>query len=156
MNTQERKKAYETDMIYGSTVRQLEPAPRRIEAVPNKKNANIHRKNRERARNMTVHYVLFLVGALFVSALTLYTYLGLQSDITRSIRSIARLERELNNVRLANEENLSRIINNVDLDYIRRVAITELGMVYAGEDQIIIFDSNRSDYVRQLNPISSP
>jgi hypothetical protein len=39
------------------------------------------------------------------------------------------------------------------LEYLRQVAIQELGMVYAKEGQIIDFVSNKSDYVRQFNPL---
>jgi cytochrome c biogenesis factor len=154
MRAQERKKYY-TESISGNTVRKLKPAPGRIALVPAKENKQSirHRKNLDKARYMNLGYVLFLVGALMVTAITLSTYIGLQSDITNSVKQIARLERELNNIKLANDENYSRITNNIDLDHIRRVAIQELGMTYAKEGQIIAFAGNKSDYVRQLNSL---
>ncbi|MCL2717579.1 MAG: cell division protein FtsL [Lachnospiraceae bacterium] len=160
MSTQGRKNTYYADSIHGSTsriidgntARKLKPAPRRIAVVPKKKSTR-HLKNRDKARYMNLGYVLFLVCALLISAFTLSNYIGLQSDITTSIKQIARLERELNNLRLANEENHSRITNNVDLDYIRQVAIQELGMIYAKEGQVIDFAGNNTDFVRQLNPL---
>jgi hypothetical protein len=99
-------------------------------------------------------YVIFLVCALALMMLPISDYLGLQADVTTSTKEISRLERELNSIRLVNDENYNRIINNVDLDYIRRVAITELGMTYATEGQIIDFAGNKNDYVRQINPLN--
>jgi hypothetical protein len=142
--------------IPDSTARKLKPAPVIMIVKPeeDEKSKNIHRKNRDRAKNMTFPYVLFMTLMLLVSGLTLSTYIGLQSDITNTIKHISRLERELNSVRLVNDETYNRITNNVDLDYIRQVAITELGMTYAKEGQIIDFASNKNDYVRQINPLN--
>jgi len=137
-----------TDYVYGNTVRKAKPAPDRLTVIPGKRLHHIRNISR---RNFL--YTTFLVIALLVSGFILTSYIGLQSDITNSIKHIAKLERELNNLKLANEENYSRITNNVDLDYVRRVAITELGMIYATEGQIIDFASNNSDYVRQINPL---
>ncbi|MCL2050166.1 MAG: cell division protein FtsL [Lachnospiraceae bacterium] len=166
MSTHGRKNTYYADsnhrntgnLTEGNVVRKIKPAapaPARITVVPRKpkKKSVRHLKNRDKARYMDLGYVLFLVCALVVSAFTLYNYLGLQSEITNSVKQIASLERELNNLRLANEENHSRIINNVDLDYIRQIAIQELGMIYPIEGQILEFAGNNTDFVRQLNPL---
>ena len=152
MSIQGRKYTYYVEEVQGNTARKLRPEPIPVKSVSKKKTVRFL-KNRDKARYMNLGYVLFLVCALLISGLTLTTYLGLQSEITTSIKHISSLERELNNLRLANDENHSRIINNVDLDYIRRVAIQELRMVYAKEGQIIDFVGNRGDYVRQLNPL---
>ena len=153
MSTQRRKNSYYRDVIHGNTVRKAKPERRKVTIVPKKKPSTRHLKNRDKARYMTLGYVLFLAGLLIISAFVLSDYIGLQSDITTSIKSIARLERDLNNIRLANEENYSRITNNVDLDYIRRIAIQELGMIYPKEGQVIDFIGNKGDYVRQINPL---
>jgi hypothetical protein len=142
--------------IPDNTARKLRPAPVIFIVKPDgeDKAKNIHRKNRDKAKNMNLSYVLFMTLMLLVSGLTLSTYIGLQSDITNTIKQISRLERELNSIRLINDENYNRITNNVDLDHIRQVAITELGMTYAQEGQIIDFDGNKNDYVRQINPLN--
>jgi hypothetical protein len=152
MKNQGRHSQYYTD---GNTVRKLAPeqAPRHIKATPNPKAELRQRKNRDRHRYMSFGYVLFLAAALVVSGFILTAYIGLQSDITNTVRNVARLERELNNLRLANEENYSILVNDVDLEHIRRVAIQELGKRYANEGQIVMFADNTSDYVRQLNAL---
>ena len=44
-------------------------------------------------------------------------------------------------------------MTSVDLDYIKDVAINELGMVYAREDQVILYENTTRDYVRQNGEI---
>ena len=66
---------------------------------------------------------------------------------------ISKLEKELNDLKLANDEEYTRITSSVDLEEIRRIAIQELGMQYAEEGQIISFASESNDYVKQLADI---
>ena len=80
-------------------------------------------------------------------------YIRLQSDITNSSKHIASLEKELNDLKLANDEEYSRITSSIDLEEVRRIAIQELGMKYAEEGQIVVFESENNDYVKQVAPI---
>ena len=66
---------------------------------------------------------------------------------------ITRLESQLNNIRLENDEDYSRIKNGIDLDEIRMKAIGKLGMTYATEGQIIYYSELDDDYVRQVSDI---
>lgn len=138
--------------VQGNTARQLNVA-KEIEQRPQKKVSNRTRKNRDKARHMSAGYVFFLCVALLMTGFILINYVGLQSDITNSVKHIARLEKELNNLKLANDEEYTRITSSVDLEEIRRVAIQELGMQYAEEGQIISFASESNDYVKQLADI---
>ena len=120
---------------------------------PKKKVNNSVRRNRDRAKNMNAGYVLFLWAALVATGIILVYYIGLQSDITNSVKNISTLERQLNSLKVANEEDYSRISSSVDLEEIRRIAIQELGMQYAQEGQIISFASENNDYVKQMAEI---
>ena len=102
---------------------------------------------------MSAGYVLFLLTALVATGIILVYYIGLQSDITNSVKHISVLERQLNELKVANEEDYSRISSSVDLEGLRRIAIQELGMQYAQEGQIISFASENSDYVKQMAEI---
>lgn len=102
---------------------------------------------------MSAGYVLFLLTALVATGIILVYYIGLQSDITNSVKHISVLERQLNELKVATEEDYSRISSSVDLEEIRRIAIQELGMQYAQEGQIISFASENSDYVKQMAEI---
>ncbi len=99
---------------------------------------------------MNLGYVFFLAMALMISGVILSVYLGLQADVTNSITNIARLEKELYDLQLDNDEEYSRITNSIDLEEIKRIAIQELGMGYATEGQIIDFTGSKNDYVRQV------
>ena len=138
--------------VQGNVVRRLD-VTKEIEGQPVKKTNNTARKNRDRAKNMSAGYVLFLCVALFIAGFTLTNYIGLQSDITNSVKHISKLEKQLNDLKLANDEEYSRITSSVNLEEIKRVAIQELGMQYAEEGQIISFASENNDYVKQMADI---
>ena len=144
-----RQNAY---YVQGNTVRKARP-DQEIHRKPKKKVNNSVRRNRDRAKNMNAGYVLFLWAALVATGIILVYYIGLQSDITNSVKNISTLERQLNSLKVANEEDYSRISSSVDLEEIRRIAIQELGMQYAQEGQIISFASENNDYVKQMAEI---
>ena len=54
---------------------------------------------------------------------------------------------------MENRSLASKINTCTDLDYIYQVATEELGMVYPGEDQVIVYDRTESEYVRQYENI---
>lgn len=138
--------------VQGNTVRRLNPVPGN-QPHPVRKVSHTTRKNRERVLHMNISYVLVLVSAMVVAGVILTGYLTLQSDITNSIKHISSLESDLNDKRLENDENYSRINSNVNLEEVRRIAIQELGMQYAEEGQIVAFNGEDSDYVRQTGEI---
>lgn len=138
--------------VQGNTVRKLD-VTREIERRPQTKVSNRTRKNRDKARHMSAGYVLFLCAALVATGIILANYIALQSDITNSVQHISRLEKELNELKLSNDEEYSRITSSVDLEEIKRIAIQELGMQYAEEGQIISFASENNDYVKQIADI---
>ena len=102
---------------------------------------------------MNVGYLLFLGMALMVVGFVLISYLSLKSDITNSVKNIARMESQLNSLKLDNDERLSRISSSTNLEEVKQKAIQELGMQYAGEGQIIAFNSEDNDYVIQKGEI---
>lgn len=138
--------------IEGTAARQLD-VRRAIEEEPRKKLSNQTRKNRERARYMNLGYVAFLAVAMLVAGYVLIGYIQLQADLTAKVEQIAALESQLNSLKLSNDEELARINSSLDLEEIRRIAVGELGMVYATEGQIVNYDSEGNDYVRQISDI---
>ena len=138
--------------VQGNVVRKLD-VTKEIERQPQKKISNTARKNRERAKHMSAGYVVFLCMALIATGIILANYIGLQSDITNSVQHISALEKQLNDLKLANDQEYSRIISGIDLEEIKRIAIQELGMQYAEEGQIISFASENHDYVKQMADI---
>lgn len=144
VNNRVRNSAY----VQGTAVRKLDVQRQIME--PSHRNSNTTRKNREKAKHMSLGYVLFLAVALAVSSMVLMNYIRLQSSMTTMAEDIARYEKQLNNMKVANDENYSRIISSVDLEDVKRVAIGELGMVYPQEGQIIEFTSSGRDFARKV------
>lgn len=140
------------DYVVGNTARQLD-VKRAIQEKPKKRLSHAARKNRDKARHMNPGYVFFLIGALVLAGFVLIGYIRLQSDITNSIKNIAKLESQLNTLKLENDEEYSRVQSAVDLEEIKRIAIEELGMTYAQEGQIVEFTAEGNDYVRQVADI---
>lgn len=138
--------------IEGDVVRKLD-IQQKMDEPPHKRISNSTRKNREKAFYMNLPYVIFLASALFIMGVVLSKYIQLQSDITRTVEHISKLESELNDLKLSNDEEYSRITSSIDLEEIRRIAIGELGMGYAKEGQIIGYQTDGSDYVRQYSDI---
>ena len=132
--------------VYGNAAvdvsiqRQLEEPRRRL--------SNETRKNREKARHMSLGYMVFLMAALCTCAMVLINYVQLQADLTTKTQIVAARESELNNLKLKNDEEYSRITRSIDLEEIKRIAIVELGMTYAEEGQIIVYDNVGTDYMR--------
>lgn len=135
------------EYVYGNTVRKADFG---WEAGPVRKPDPKVRKNREKARHMSAGYVLFLAAALCASAFILVNYIQLQSELTALTKTVAGKEIELNQMKLSNDEHYNRIISGIDLEEIRRVAMGELGMVYAQEGQIITYENKASDYMRRV------
>lgn len=141
----ERNDAY----IYDNVVRKQEFV-RQLEERPHRALSNTTRKNREKAHHMSLGYVTFLVVALCCAGVVLVNYLQLQAQVTRKAQIIASRESELNNLRLSNDEELNRIESSIDMEEIKRIAIGELGMVYAAEGQIESYTNEGNDYLRSV------
>ena len=140
-------------MTEGNTARQLDVVTELQKPRRPREMDHVVKKNRDRAVYMNFGYVLFLTVSLLVAGYVLIGYIGLQSEITASVKRIASMESTLNSMKTANDEEVSRIESSVDLDEVRRIAITELGMVYPDEDQIITVPDEGNDYVRQVSDI---
>ena len=149
-----RRTAYRENVyVQGSTAIKLQALPAYELGRPKRKISNRTRCNRERALHMNIGTVLSMAVAMVAAALILTVYLTLQSDITNSIKHIASLESTLNDLKMENDENYNRITSSVDLEEVKRIAIQELGMRYAEEGQIIRFNGEGSDYIRQVGEI---
>lgn len=138
--------------VDGNTVRKLQTAPRREnQARPAVSSAT--RKNREKALQMNMSYVLFLTIAAVVTVMVCINYLKLQAQNTSYQKTVTSMGTQLSELKLENDSEYNRIVSSVDLEHIKDVAMNELGMVYASEKQIRTYDSTQSDYVKQYQDI---
>ncbi len=137
---------------YESTARQVRQPKRDLEHV------RVHREapsiRHKRKEHMNLFGLIILTCALIATGVILSMYIYLQSEITNSVKHIAKLESQLNTLKQDNDEAYNRASSNLDLEEIKRIAIQEYGMTYADEGQIVTYSGGEgNDYVRQVAPI---
>lgn len=151
--------------VNGSAVRELGAQPARpqrqtredrlrIEEEQNKKRRrNAARRNRERALYMSRGYVFFLSVCVGLVAFAAVSLIQIQSQITQRMKNIAALEGQITDLRADNDARYKEIATSVDLDYIKDVAVNQLGMHYAEEGQIIYFSVENNNFMDQYSDI---
>lgn len=135
--------------VYGAAAPKIDIQRRMEDEQPARKLSNAARRNREKAARMNPAYVFFLMGAMLLTSVVLIGYIRIQAENVAIVENISSLESQLNQKKLANDEEHSRIMSSVDLDEVKRIAIEELGMQYAQEGQVVEVEDSKSDYVRQ-------
>ena len=110
-------------------------------------------KNRSKASLMNRGYVAFLTFAAVVTLGLCVCYLQLQSEITSRSKNITALQHELADMKEANTTKYSAIMNSMNLEEVRDIAMNRLGMVYATQDQIVTYQSPTSNAVTQYASI---
>ena len=143
---------YEANYIAGNTVYVGDILPdaetlrreREEERIRRKK--NLARKNARalrRSRRMAFRVVLAAAAfcAFFVG------YVNLQTSIRAHMKNIATLKTEISDMKASNSAAESRINTAVDINEIKNTALTEYGMVYANEGQIVYYDICEEDYM---------
>ncbi len=143
-----RRGGYGEYYIDGSTAKRID-VRKAIQELPDERSERQVQRKPRKARGMNLSYVAFMAVALCTAAMVLIGYIRIQAENTAMLESIARKESQLNSMRLANDEEYSRIVSSVDLEYVKDVAINQLGMKYAEEGQIVEVQVQGDDYVRQ-------
>ena len=80
-------------------------------------------------------------------------YIRLQSGITTHLKTISALESQVAELKADNDAAEKRIETAVDLATIKDIAMNQLGMSYAGPDQIIHYTVDKEDYMNQFEDI---
>ncbi len=140
---------YDTDTyVSGNTVRKLSPAQpyRQPAARPAQKPA----KQPKPHATMSVFHMMVLVATLAICAVILVNYIQLRSQLTTTIQQVNRLESQANNMGQDNQDTYNRIMSSIDLEEIKRIAIGELGMTYASQGQIVVYEPVEKDYMRAV------
>ena len=133
---------------YGNVVRKTAPQPSRRDDFRVTEGGKIKR-NVEKRRGLNAGYVLYLTAMMCITGYFCMNYLNLTSSITTDLSTIARLEAQYNSLKAENDDYENRINGAVDLERIKKVAMNDLGMQYAEDDQIVYYESDDTDYVRQ-------
>lgn len=139
--------------IDGNTARKLQTLPSRGTKTAHRVKKQPIRQKRIKVAPMNLGYISFMIASVLVVCIVLMGYVNLQSDITNRVTHISKMESQLNSMKLENDETYTKIMSSVDLEEIKRIAISELGMKYAKEGQVITYSGEGSDYVRQYDDI---
>lgn len=137
--------------IYGNTVRKEQVAqPVRRQTKPASKEVQ---RSKSHVQHISAGYVVFLAVAAVLALFVCVHYLQLQSEVSNRSDNIVSLQQQLRELQ---EENIARedsIMNAMNLEEIRDIAINDLGMVYATSDQIIRYNDPVGNKVTQYSNI---
>lgn len=153
-----------TYYINGNTVRELEESSplrrdprktrRELEEARRKKNRrNAARRNRERAMVMNRAYVTFLSGCVIASAFAAFSLIQIRSNVTQQMKEVSALSSSVENMKAENDARYKEITTSVDLNEIKDVAMNQLGMTYASQDQIVYYTVENNNYMDQYSEI---
>lgn len=140
--------------VDGTAVRKLQSVPAdRPQKKQTPSTSQATKRNRERALSMNVGYVIFLTVAAVICVFMCVNFLQLQAKGTKLQKEVTALETTLDAAILENDSDYNRIMTSVDMEYVKDVAMNELGMVYAKKSQIVTYEMQDGDYVRQYTEI---
>lgn len=142
--------------IYGNTVRELQieknPSIERQKEGQREYNRR-RRTDREFAISMNKGYVLFLVVAAAAVFVSMGYFLMLSAKVSDNQAAVVSKKSEMIDLKAENDDYERRIERSVNIDEIRRIAVEELGMVYPSSQQVVNYDYQESDFVRQYSDV---
>jgi cell division protein FtsL len=140
--------------VDGTAARKLQEVPVRTQEEKKAPSTSRRTKqNRERALQMNVGYVAFLTVAAVITVCVCVNFLQLRAKGTKLQKEVTALEAQLDAAVLENNSDYQQLMNSVDMDHVKDVAMNELGMGYTKKSQIITYEMEDNDYVRQYSEI---
>lgn len=161
------RKYYKNGYVYGSAARELAaPVRREPETVERRRNLTqeeerkILRKkyaeeNVRKASKIGALYTLFIATAVGVMLLICSNYIMVINQGQEKSAKLVALQEELNAMKEDNSQKKLSIDTSVDYNYIYDVATKELGMIHAGSEHVVKYESGESEYVIQYSDIPS-
>lgn len=140
--------------ISGNTARQLQAVPERERQEKQKKElSQSAKKNREKALQMNMGYLLFLAAATVAVVIVCFNYLKLNADISATNANIAELTSSIDTITAQNDALDYSINSFTDINHIIKVAVEELGMVQANKEQVSYYKSSESEFMKQFTEV---
>ena len=156
----QRRDTYEN----GSAVRRAQTAPKRQpERVPvrtreeelrRRQHAHAAKRNRQNALLMNKRYVIFLAAATVICAMVCGMYIYMQASMAMNMRQISNLETQISELKTTNDASEKRLDTAMDLETVKEKAQKDLGMSYAGSDQIVYYSVDSADYMNQYGSVN--
>ena len=152
-----------TYYINGNVVRELEESQpirrdeqsrRDYEEARRKKNRRrAARRNRENAMAMSRGYVVFLTICVMAIAGSAVSLVKMQSSVTQRMKDVAAIESQITSLRTENDAKYKEISTSIDLNYIKDVAMNQLGLKYATPEQVVYYSVENTNYMDQYSDI---
>lgn len=145
-----------TSYIDGNTVRKLNAVPQRQREQEQHEIPSHRRQEQVRPKTLSgINLASLLVLCIAIIA-TLYMcveYLKLQNNVSQMDSKIITMENRLTDMTKANVAAYETINKKYNLDYVYKVAVKDLGMVYPNKNKVITYKRGKADYVRQYKDI---
>ena len=151
--------------IEGNTIRKVQAQPVRREEYENPRRLEPKRKvkkkpvskevrrNREKAKSVNFFYVAGLMIAGIVLVLTCAKYIDTKSEMLKMKEENESLENEITNSKIINDATYNSLISSVNLAEITQIALEQFKMVPVSEGQVVFYDYQNTDYVRQYKAV---
>jgi cell division protein FtsB len=145
-----------TSYVEGNTVRKINAVPdiRREERITEVPRPRRQEQKAPRAMSgMNFASLLVLTIAIIATVSVCVEYLQLQTEVSKMEKTSITLEQRLTTLTNENDAAYASINTAYDLDYVYKVAVEELGMVYPNNNTVISYKPSDDDYVRQYEDI---
>ncbi|MDF2944371.1 MAG: putative rane protein [Herbinix sp.] len=159
MDANKRRYQYDykgTSYVEGNTVRKLNATPdirreeQQYEMPSPRRQEHRHPKT---LSGINFASLLVLTAAIIATVYVCVEYLMLQTQVSIMDKSIISMERDLTTLTHENDAAEAMVNTTYDLDYVYKVAVEDLGMVYPNKNKVITYKSSTDDYVRQYEDI---
>jgi cell division protein FtsL len=112
------------------------------------------RKNRAKAMQINWGFVIFLTVVMAAVMFSCVNYIRLHSVYITQMRDVNKLERDLADLKEENDAYRSEVISGLDLERVKKVALTRLGMHKPEDSQIVQYTTTEgSGFVRQYQDL---
>lgn len=137
--------------VYGNAAHKLNEVPQREDRQGRKQKKKTLQK--PLPNRMNFGYVLFLTIVTVVMFYVWSSYIQIQTEVDERLRNISSMEAQIESLKQTNDTEYARINSSIDLDEIRRIAIEELGMVYASREQVKNYEDTENEYMKQYEEL---
>ena len=108
------------------------------------------REIEDRRKRADIAFILPAMLMVCAVAAVFILYIFLTAELTTQTRKVAALKVEVNDLHDKNIEERNRIENSVDPMTMKYICMSQLGMGYPEEGQVITYDNSGFDYMRQV------
>ena len=108
---------------------------------------------RQQSVSIALPALMVLIAGVVITVVFGFRFLKLKSSVDTHLASVRSMETTLENLRTENDALEQSIDTAVDLAYVYNVAVEKLGMVHAGQGNMISYEKTESEYVRQYERI---